>query len=72
MTATTQAERAALASPQLAEPASLLRDPLCEVVARCGALDEAALMLADRLADSPAVLLLLIKAHLARAAKAAA
>jgi hypothetical protein len=43
--------------------------PLAEVAARCAALNDAAELLADLLADDPQVLLMLIQAHLLRAQK---
>jgi hypothetical protein len=46
-----------------------LRSPLAEVAARCAALNDAAELLADLLADDPQVLLMLIQAHLLRAQK---
>jgi hypothetical protein len=55
--------------PTLVEPAARLRGPLCEVVSRCAALNDASAMLADLLADDPQTLLLLINAHLARLRK---
>jgi hypothetical protein len=55
--------------PLVADAAGRLRSPLAEVVARCAALNDAAELLADLLADDPQVLLMLIQAHLLRAQK---
>ena len=71
MTATATAAAATwTGSPELVEAVPRLRSPLAEVVSRCTALNDAAALLADLLADDPQTLLLLIQAHLARTQRA--